>query len=85
MNIQLQHTTQGPAYLQIRQQIENQIANRQLTSGASLPAPNVLAQKLAVDRGEVQRAYFELEQYGVVRKVTGRDFLGKEKVSYFVC
>ena len=84
MNINLQNTAQGPAYLQIRQQIETQISSNQLASGASLPAPNTLAQKLLIDRGEVQRAYFELEQYGIIRKVVGRDFLGKEKVNYFV-
>ena len=84
MNIQLQDTSHGPVYLQIRQQIEAQIKTAQLASGMSLPTPTVLANRLTVDRGEVQRAYFELEQYALVRKTMGKDFLGKEKVSYVV-
>ena len=39
---------------------------------------------LSVDKGEITRAYFELERAGLVRKKTGRDFLGKEKATYFV-
>lgn len=84
MNIQLQDVSQGPVYLQVRQQIEAHIKNAQVTSGAALPGPGALAQKLAVDKGEIQRAYFELEQFGLVRKTTGKDFLGKEKTNYFV-
>jgi GntR family transcriptional regulator len=84
MNIQLQDASHGPAYLQIRQQIETQIRDGVLRAGSNLPAPTTLGQKLSIDRGEVQRAYFELEQYGLVRKKTGKDFLGKEKVNYSV-
>jgi DNA-binding SARP family transcriptional activator len=49
-----------------------------------LPAPAALAQQLGVDKGEIQRAYFELERAGLVTKKTGKDFLGKEKISYLV-
>ena len=84
MNIQLQDASHGPVYLQIRQQIEAQIKAQKLASGAVLPGLGVLSQQLAVDRGEIQRAYFELEQYGLARKKVSKDFLGKEKVSYTV-
>jgi DNA-binding transcriptional regulator YhcF (GntR family) len=84
MNIQLQDASHGPVYLQVREQIEAQIKGGQLVSGASLPAPATLAQQIGVDKGEVQRAYFELEQYKLVSKKAGKDFLGKEKVAYTV-
>ena len=44
----------------------------------------VLAQKLSVDKGEIQRAYFELEQSGLIKRETGKDFLGHAKTTYRV-
>ena len=84
MNIELKDLSQGPIYLQVSQQIESQIRSGQLASGETLASPNSLAQKLAVDRGEIQRAYFELEHAGVVLKETRKDFLGKTKTTYRV-
>ncbi len=82
MNIQLQALSKGPVYLQVREQIETQIANKTLASGETLPSPGVLAQKLSVDKGEIQRAYFELELAGLITKQTGKDFLGQAKTTY---
>ncbi len=84
MDIRLKERTEGPYYLQIRQQIEARIRDRQLAPGDALPSPASLAAKLSIDRGEVQRAYFELEHSGLVKKTVGRDFLGKEKTTYTV-
>ena len=84
MNIELKDASYGPVYAQISQQIESQIRAGRLTAGEALPSPASLAQKLAVDRGEIQRAYFELEHAGVVTKETGKDFLGKAKTTYRV-
>jgi GntR family transcriptional regulator len=84
MNIELREISEGPVYLQVRQQIQSQIDNRTITSGETLPSPAALAQKLSVDKGEIQRAYFELEQSGVVKRETGKDFLGHAKTTYRV-
>jgi GntR family transcriptional regulator len=84
MNIELQDLSKGPVYAQIRQQIESQISNKTVASGEALPSPAALAQKLSVDKGEIQRAYFELEQSGLVTKQTGKDFLGHSKTTYRV-
>ena len=84
MKIELKDRSEGPYYLQVRTQIESQIRDRVVSPGDPLPSPAQLAQKLAIDRGEIQRAYFELEQAGLVSKKVGRDFLGKEKVTYTV-
>jgi DNA-binding transcriptional regulator YhcF (GntR family) len=84
MNIELQDLSKGPVYLQVREQIETQISAKAIASGDALPSPGVLAQKLAVDKGEIQRAYFELEHSGLITKETGKDFLGHAKTTYRV-
>ena len=84
MNIELKDSSHGPVYAQVRQEIESQIQSKQIASGEALPSPAALAKKLAVDRGEIQRAYFELERAGLVKKETGKDFLGQPKTTYRV-
>jgi DNA-binding transcriptional regulator YhcF (GntR family) len=84
MKIELKDRTHSPVYAQLRQQIEDQIKNKTIASGESLPSPASLAQQLSVDKGEIQRAYYELEQLGLIIKHTGKDFLGKPKVDYRV-
>ena len=84
MEIHLKDRAEGPYYLQIRQQLESRIRDKQLAPGDALPSPASLAARLSIDKGEVQRAYFELEHAGLVAKSVGRDFLGKEKVTYTV-
>lgn len=83
MKIELKNRT-TPVYLQLREQIETHIRNKTVASGESLPSPASLAQQLSVDKGEVQRAYYELEHLGLITKKTGKDFLGKPKVEYRV-
>lgn len=85
INIQIgERQTEGPIYAQVRKQFETLIQNKQVASGETLPSPASLAQKLSVDKGEIQRAYYELEMAGLVKKKTGKDFLGKEKTTYLV-
>ena len=83
MKIELKDRT-TPVYLQVREQIETHIRNKTVASGESLPSPASLAQQLSVDKGEVQRAYYELEHLGLITKKTSKDFLGKPKVEYRV-
>jgi DNA-binding transcriptional regulator YhcF (GntR family) len=85
MDIQLtDRVAGGPHYLQVRRQIEAHIGERRLNSGDALPSPASLAGKLSIDKGEVQRAYFELEQAGLVQKKVEKNFLGGEKITYTV-
>jgi DNA-binding transcriptional regulator YhcF (GntR family) len=84
MKITLQDLSKGPVYAQVREQIENQISSNAVAAGEVLPSPAALAQKLSVDRGEIQRAYFELERSGLIAKETGKDFLGHAKTTYRV-
>ena len=84
MNIELKDLSHNPVYAQVREQIQTQIGNKTLGSGESLPSPAALAQKLSVDKGEIQRAYFELEQLRLITKQTGKDFLGKPRTEFRV-
>ena len=84
MNIELKDLSHGPVYAQLREQIESQIRAGEITPGEVLPSPAALAHKLSVDRGEIQRAYFELEHEGIVEKEIAKDFLGKAKTTYRV-
>ncbi|HEX8846306.1 MAG TPA: GntR family transcriptional regulator [Pyrinomonadaceae bacterium] len=85
INIQIgDRVVEGPVYAQVRKQFERLIADKEIGSGELLPSPALLAQKLSVDKGEIQRAYYELEMAGLVKKKTGKDFLGKEKTTYLV-
>ena len=84
MNIELKDLSHNPVYAQVRQQIENQIKNNTLAAGEQLPSASALGQKLSVDKGEIQRAYYELEQLGLITKQTGKDFLGKPRTDYRV-
>ena len=85
MDIQIKPLSEGPIYLQVRTQIETRIRDRQLAAGAPLPSPAALAQQLGVDKGEIQRAYFELEHAGLVTRTTTKGFLGgKDVVKYTV-
>lgn len=84
MKIELKDRSHSPVYAQVREQIETSIRDKTVSSGESLPSPAVLAQQLAVDKGEIQRAYYELEQLGLITKQTGKDFLGKPKVAFRV-
>jgi GntR family transcriptional regulator len=84
MDITLQDLSKGPVYAQVREQIETHISNKTVSSGDALPSPAVLAQKLSVDKGEIQRAYFELERSALITKETGKDFLGHAKTTYRV-
>jgi DNA-binding transcriptional regulator YhcF (GntR family) len=84
MNIELKDLSAGPVYAQVREQIENQIKGKAVGAGETLPSPAFLASKLSVDKGEIQRAYFELEHSGLIKKETGKDFLGHPKTTYRV-
>ena len=84
MDIELKDAAQGPVYAQVREQIESRIRGNQISSGETLPSPATLARQLNVDRGEIQRAYFELEHSGLIKKESGKDFLGQPKTTYRV-
>ena len=80
MNIELKDLSHNPVYAQVREQVESQIRNKTLAAGETLPSPAALAQKLSVDKGEIQRAYFELEQLGLITNQPGNDFRATPRI-----
>ena len=85
MDIQVRDTAgHGPVYLQIGTQIADLIKAGTLAAGVELPPPGQLARQCNVDRGEVSRAYFELEQNGLVVSKKSKNFLGETLTSYTV-
>ncbi len=84
MEIKILDTSHGPVYDQVRSQIAGMIDSGMLVSGFELPRPSKLAQDCNVDRGEVARAYFELEQQGLVTARKSKNFLGETTTTYFV-
>ena len=82
MDIKILDTSHGPVYEQIRSQIAGLIEGGSLASGSDLPHPGTLAQQCGVDRGEVMRAYFELEQQGLITSKRSKNFLGETSVTY---
>jgi DNA-binding transcriptional regulator YhcF (GntR family) len=84
MNIKITDSSAGPIYGQVRDQIQSLIRAGELRGGEQLPAPAALAVDLNVDRGEITRAYYELEIAGLLVKESGSDFLGKPRTTYRV-
>ncbi len=85
MDIQVRETSAyGPVYQQISTQISELIKTGKLASGESLPSPAHVARQCNVDRGEVSRAYFELEQGGLIVSKKSKNFLGETSTTYSV-
>lgn len=71
-------------YEQIRSQIAAMIESGELAKGVEVPKPHVIASQCGVDRGEVQRAYFELEQAGLIVSRKSKNFLGESSLTFRV-
>ncbi len=72
MNLTVSFTSGEPIYLQIREQIKNQILNGALPQGELLPSIRNLALTLKISVITTKRAYDELEQEGLVASVSGK-------------
>jgi len=60
-----------PAYLQLRQALEQAIEDGSLNPGQALPSERELAQRLTLSRMTVRRAFEELERRGLVEQRQG--------------
>ncbi|WP_409340767.1 GntR family transcriptional regulator [Paenibacillus sp. MBLB4367] len=72
MNLSVSLTSGEPIYLQIKEQIKNQILAGQLQEGDPLPSIRNLAQTLKISVITTKRAYDDLEQEGLVASVSGK-------------
>lgn len=62
----LSQTSDRPMYLQIVDQVKQRVATGDLTPGQEIPSIRGLAADLRVSVITVKRAYFELEQAGII-------------------
>ncbi len=72
MNIIISNTSDEPIYLQIVNQMKEQILKGQLTDSQALPSIRNLAKELNISVITTKRAYEELEKEGLIITVAGK-------------
>lgn len=72
MNIIISNTSDEPIYLQIVNQMKEQILKGQLTDSQALPSIRNLAKELNISVITTKRAYEELEKEGLIVTVAGK-------------
>ena len=75
MNIIISNTSDEPIYLQIVNQMKEQILKGQLTDSQALPSIRNLAKELNISVITTKRAYEELEKEGLIVTVAGEGVL----------
>ena len=71
MNIILDSTSKIPIYIQIANQLKNQIRRGEFTNGSTLPSERAMAKILGVHRNTVVKAYGELKEEGFIESRQG--------------
>ncbi len=71
MDITINRESKTPIYLQIKKQLEHQIAVGKLPANFILPAERTLSTKLGVNRSTIVKAYMELKADGLVESRVG--------------
>ncbi len=74
MNIVILNSSNDPIYIQIKNQIKNQIINNSLKAGEYLPSIRQLAAELKISVITTTKAYGELEKEGFIVSVVGKGF-----------
>ncbi|MGC4377508.1 GntR family transcriptional regulator [Fictibacillus sp. Mic-4] len=72
MNIIISNSSDEPIYLQIVNQLKEQIVKGELTESQSLPSIRKLAKELNISVITTKRAYDELEKEGFIVTVAGK-------------
>ena len=72
MNVAIDLRSDIPIYLQIVEQIQQQLARRELKPGDQLPTVRSLAANLRINFNTVSRAYRQLDEAGIISTQQGR-------------
>jgi len=72
LNIIISNSSDKPIYMQITEQIIDQIVNGELQAGDTLPSIRTLARELKISIITTKRAYEELERDGYIETVVGK-------------
>lgn len=75
MNIKIDHNAKVSIYIQIANQLKNQILSGELVGGSSLPSERALAHLLAVHRNTVCKAYGELKAEELIKSHRGKGYV----------
>ncbi len=71
----LNYDTDTPLYIQIYEQMKEEIIRGRLKEGARLPATRKLVETLVVGRNTVENAYLQLSSEGYVESKIGSGFI----------
>lgn len=72
MDIIISNSLDKPIYMQIKEQVIDQIINEELKPGEMLPSIRVLAKELRISVITTKRAYEELEKDGLIYTIPGK-------------
>lgn len=72
MDIILSNSSDKPIYIQIVEQITDQIVSEKLLAGELMPSIRTLAKELKISVITTKRAYEELERAGYIETVVGK-------------
>lgn len=72
MDIIISNSSDKPIYMQIAEQIIDQVVNEELRVGDMLPSIRTLARELKISVITTKRAYEELEKEGYIETVVGK-------------
>ena len=72
MNIIISNSSDKPIYMQITEQLIDQVVNEELRAGDMLPSIRALAKELKISVITTKRAYEELEKEGYIETVVGK-------------
>jgi GntR family transcriptional regulator len=72
LDIIISNSLDKPIYMQIKEQVIDQIINEELNPGEMLPSIRVLAKELRISVITTKRAYEELEKDGYIETVVGK-------------
>lgn len=72
MNVIISNNSDSPIYLQIVNQIKDQILSGQIEENQMLPSMRALAKDLGISFITTKRSYEELEKQGLINTVPGK-------------
>ncbi len=72
LDIIISNSSDKPIYMQIAEQIIDQVVNEELRVGDMLPSIRTLARELKISVITTKRAYEELEKEGYIETVVGK-------------
>jgi len=84
LKVVISNQSESPIYVQIREQIKEQILNGSIDEGTVLPSIRQLAKELSVSVITTTRAYSDLENEGFVVSVQGKGSIVRKRDNPYI-